>query len=78
MDRIGIDEATKSAIMGKKFAENYAHDEFNFAADGELTVKITLAEYRYLLQELAKLEARYYEVSAKLRVLTQENQDTPF
>lgn len=49
-------------LLEKKI-EDYDYDAYNFVADGELMVKITLAEYRKLVTTAACAEADIREAN---------------
>ena len=50
----------KDVILDKK-TERYEFEKENFLASGELTVTITLGEYRQLLKDVATADARIRE-----------------
>lgn len=47
----------KNVVLEKKL-ENYYFEEKNFSAPGELTITITLKEYRELVQKVATSDER--------------------
>ena len=69
----------KDVILDKKM-DKYNFEEKDFLAAGELTVTITLGEYRKLLKDVAtaqaridKAEADRYERNSENTRLTEEN-----
>ena len=68
----------KSAILDKKF-EHYDYKAIDYVAEGELTITITLAEYRALLKSdaikehcITKANADKYEREAENKRLQEE------
>ncbi len=59
-------------ILDKKI-ENYDYRAHNFIATGEITVTITLSEYRELVKSAATAETRIEKIRNKNNDLVQEN-----
>lgn len=64
-------------IIDMKFDKYGYEEEKNFASNGELTVTITLHEYRHLLQREAKSEAdemrsKYWKLDSECKDLKKE------
>ena len=53
MDNVTV----KDVVLDKKI-EGYSFDRDNFLANGELTVTITLGEYRKLVEDVATAQTR--------------------
>ena len=77
---IDNEELSKELINKKVGVYTYDKTEDNFALEGEITVTITLAEYRKLIKEVAtkeydikKAEADKYERNCKMKALEEEN-----
>jgi len=75
MDNVAI----KDLVFDKK-SEGYGFEKNNFVATSELTVTITLGEYRDLVSKVAtrkeaidKAESDRYERNEKIKQLTEEN-----
>lgn len=71
--------AVKDLVFDKK-SEGYSFESDNFIASQELTVTITLNEYRDLVSKVAtrkeaidKAESDRYERNEKIKHLTEEN-----
>ena len=69
----------KDVLLDKKL-DSYGFDKTDFLAAGELTVTITLSEYRKLVKDVAtaqaridKAEADSYERNSENTRLTEEN-----
>ena len=69
----------KDVLLDKKL-DRYGFDNNDFLASGELTVTITLSEYRKLVKDVAtaqaridKAEADIYERNSENTRLTEEN-----
>lgn len=77
---INNEDLSKELVNKKVGVYTYDKTEDNFALEGEITVTITLAEYRKLIKEVAtkeydikKVEADKYERNCKMNALEEEN-----
>lgn len=69
------EKISNSPVYYTKDFNDWGGDQDNFVTNQELTVTITLNEYRDLIQDSAKNKAEINELEAKLKVLKTQNSD---
>lgn len=62
-----------NTVLDKKI-DSYSYDEKNFIAPHEITVTITLREYRKLVEEVAKKQVDIDKANSDMYTRNQENE----